>query len=81
MLLSVVLHNCIFFIIPVCGGVGGGVEVGRTTDVELASGEPVEDLTEHKQLCLLLATRHTHLSLQLSEVETAEFLLQVVQQC
>ena len=23
--------------------VGGGVEVGRTTDVELPSGEPVED--------------------------------------
>ena len=39
--------------IPVCEGVvcdpcvgvgvGGGVEVGRTTDVELPSGEPVED--------------------------------------
>ena len=36
-------------VIPVCGGVagdpcvgvGGGVEVGRTTDVELPSGEPV----------------------------------------
>ena len=25
------------------GGLGGGVEVGRTTDVELPSGEPVED--------------------------------------
>ena len=37
--------------VPVCGsvacdpcvGVGGGVEVGRTTDVEPPSGEPVED--------------------------------------
>ena len=39
------------FILPVCGGVvgdpsvgvSGGVEVGRTTDIELPSGEPVED--------------------------------------
>ena len=37
--------------IPVCGGVvcdpcvgvGGGVEVGKTTDVKLPSGKPVED--------------------------------------
>ena len=50
--------------IPVCGGVvcdpcvgvGGGVEVGKTTDVKLPSGKPVEDYTEHKPLCLLLAT-------------------------
>ena len=26
-----------------CVGVGAGVEVGRTTDVELPSGESVED--------------------------------------
>ena len=50
--------------IPVCGGVvgdpcvgvGGGVGVERTTDVEPPSGEPVEDVTEHKPLCQLLAT-------------------------
>ena len=43
--------NGVSLFIPVCGGVvgdlcvGGGVEVGRTTDVELPSGEPVEDET------------------------------------
>ena len=62
-------------------GVGGGVEVGRTTDVELPSGEPVEDLTEHKPLCLSLATwTYTHLSLQLSVVQTADCLLPIVYQ-
>ena len=82
--------------IPVCGGVvgdpcvgvGGGVGVGRTTDVEPPSGEPVEDVTEHKPLCQLLATclllatwAYTHLSLQLSMVDIADSLLQIVYQC
>ena len=84
-IMTLVVKWCLIKI-PVSGGVvgdpsvgvGGGVEVGRTTDIELPSGEPVEDFTEHKPLCLLLATRHSHLSLQLSEVDTADSLLQIV---
>ena len=46
-IVTLVVNWCLIKI-PVCGGVvcvgvGGGVEVGRTTDVELPSGEPVED--------------------------------------
>ena len=43
--------NSVSLYIPVCGGVvcvscvgvGRGLEVGRTSDAELPSGEPVED--------------------------------------
>ena len=49
-IVTLVVKKCLIKI-PVCGGVacdpcvgvGEGVEVGRTTDVELPSGKPVED--------------------------------------
>ena len=43
-----------------CVGVGGGLEVGRTTDVELPSGKPVEDLTYKHDLDSLLVCALTY---------------------
>ena len=61
-------HYNVYIRIPVCGGVvcvscvgvGGGVEVGRTSDVELPSGEPVEDKTYKHNLDSLLVCALTY---------------------